>query len=112
MNVVTENVRMKATLVHAVQPVHEAQDLRPPSPLPWGLCQLSKNHMWGDARSELHELMEKGNLSGNQPAIPFNPGCKFQEHCQWVPQASQPYDTVGLTTASNRRLIMGNDLSQ
>ncbi len=54
MNVVTQNIRMKADLVHAVQPVHEAQDLRPPSPLPRGLCQLSKNHMWGDAWNELN----------------------------------------------------------
>ena len=47
MNVVTQNIRMQAALIHAVQPVHEVQDLRPPSPLPRGLCQFSKNHMWG-----------------------------------------------------------------
>ncbi len=38
---------MQAALVHAIQPVHEAQDLSPPSPLPRGLYQLSKNHMRG-----------------------------------------------------------------
>ncbi len=27
-----------------------------------------------------------------------------------MPQISQPYDTVGLTTTSNRRLTIGNDL--
>ncbi len=70
MNVVTQNIRMKAALVHAVQPVHEAQDLRPPSPLPRGLCQLSKNHMRGDACSELQKLTEKGNLQARHPLQP------------------------------------------
>ncbi len=53
---VTKNIRMQAALVHAVQPVHEAQDLRPPNLLPRGLCQLSKDHMREDARSELQKL--------------------------------------------------------
>ncbi len=61
---------MQAALVHAVQPVHEAQDLRPPSPLPRGLCQLSKNHVWGDARSELQKLMDKANLQARHPLQP------------------------------------------
>ncbi len=30
MNVVTQNIWMQAALIHAVQPVHEAHDLRPP----------------------------------------------------------------------------------
>ncbi len=72
---VAQNIRMKAALVHAVQPVHEVQDLRPPSPLPRDLCQLSKNHMWGDAQqaqngSELQKLTEKGNLQARHPLQP------------------------------------------
>ncbi len=70
MNVVTQNIRMRAARIHAVQPVHEAQDLRTPSPLPQGLCQLSTNHMWGDAPSELQKLTEKGNLQTRHPLRP------------------------------------------
>ena len=70
MNVIAENIRMQAALIHAVQPMHEPQDLRPPSPLPRGLCQLSKNHMWGDASPELQKLAEKGNLQACHPLQP------------------------------------------
>ncbi len=38
MNVVTQSIGLQAALIHAVQPVHEPQDLKPPSPLPRGLC--------------------------------------------------------------------------
>ncbi len=67
MNVATQNIRMQAALIHAVRPVLEAQDLRPSSPMPRGLCQLSKIHMWGDAPSKLQKLTKKGNLQARYP---------------------------------------------
>ncbi len=39
---VTQKIMMQAALSHAISTVHEAQDLRPLSPLPQGLRQLRK----------------------------------------------------------------------
>ena len=41
--------------------------------------------------------------------MPFNCGTKARERAG--AQTSHPYETVGRTTASQRRLIMGEDLS-
>ncbi len=82
---------MQASCSHAIQPVHEAQNLTPPGPLPRELRQFSKNHMWRDATPELQKLPGKGNL---HPAIPFSPDCKVPE--QKVPQSSR-WNDKGLT---------------
>ncbi len=37
-----------------------AQGLKPPSPLPWGVCQLSTNYVWRDVPSKLQKPTEKG----------------------------------------------------
>ncbi len=68
MNVATQDIRMQAALVDAVQPAHEAlDDLRPPSPLPRG-------HVRRDALSKLQKLTEKGNL---QARCPLQPGLQI-----------------------------------
>ena len=105
MNAVTQNIRMQAALIHAVQPVHEAQDMRPPSPLPWGLCQLSKNNMCGDALFELQKLTEKGNLQARhtlQPGLQIPrakgaPDLTAIGHC-WLDNSIKqaPYQRKGL----------------
>ncbi len=47
--------------------------------LPRGLCQLSKNNLWGDARPELPELQkltEEGNLQARH-RYPLQPGLQI-----------------------------------
>ncbi len=86
MDVVTQHIRMKAALVHIVQPVHEAQDPRPPSPLPRGLCQLDKNNMRGDACYELQKLTGKANMQARHP---LQPGPQ-------IPRAKGPPDLTAI----------------
>ncbi len=63
MNVVTQDIRMQATLIHAVQPVHEAQDLRAPSPLPRGVTNIhiySYLTLVSDSVYRMSDISQKG----------------------------------------------------
>ena len=64
MNIVLENVSMKAALGHLGKPMHEAKDLGPPDMQPRDLCQLGKNHSGRDTPPKLAKLAEKCQLKG------------------------------------------------
>ena len=106
-DIIAKNFSVQSSLGHVGQSLHEAYNLEPPSTLPWDLCKLSKDNGRGHTLSEPANLAEERQLQV----------CHLLQLWQQVasakvPQTSQPYDTVGLTTASKRRLIIGKDLSQ
>ena len=93
---------MQAVIRHHGQVAHEAQQEGPPCVKPWPLRKLPEDDVRRDALPELAELTKES------PSMPLSSGPSARE--QAGAQTSHPYETVGLTTASNRRLIMVKDL--
>ena len=97
---------MQAGLRQKRLPAHEAKHHGPPAVQPRPFCRLPENDVGRDALAELTEIAEEGKLDVLHV---FQLWDKARE--QAGAQTSHPYETVGRTTASKRRLIMGKDLS-
>ena len=107
-----EDLSMNAVLRHVgqLQAMHEANDLVPPSIHPWHLRQLPENDCRGDTPLEAAELPEEGYLDISHLLDVTRQGLGARRAPNLKgPQTSEPYETVGKTKASNKRLIMGKD---
>ena len=98
---------MQAALRQKQQPAHMKPSTMDHQLSSQGLSADSLKMMWGVTL--LRSLQRLRKKEGCMSCMSFSYGTKARE--QVGAQTSHPYETVGRTTASKRRLILGKDTS-